>query len=130
MFITFHVSPIKGLDSIFDDCGYILCSMDNPAIRVSNELRLNFMDVGEDHPYAFKIEDAEAIIACSDDLIKKGITEFYVCCDAGESRSPAIAAALMESYGCDAESIWNDHSYRPNMHVYKVMKDALKKQII
>lgn len=126
MSIHFNISPIRGLDTIFDDCGYIFCSMEISKIRGENVLSLSFMDVDENHPYAFKSEDANAIIDFVSSSVNRGIKEFYVCCDAGESRSPAIVAALTEAYGFHSENIWNNCNYRPNMHVYRVMKESLQ----
>lgn len=130
MSIHFNICPVKGLDCIFKDCGYIICGAEGFEMCGENTLTLNFMDVGKNHPCAFKVEDANAIIDFVNDSIKINISEFYICCDAGESRSPAIVAALLEAYNQDSGCIWNDNTYHPNMHVYEVMKEALKSREI
>lgn len=129
MTIHFNISPIKGLDFIFDDCAYIICSMEDCNIGGPNVLSVNFMDANENHPYAFDLEDANAIIDFVNEAIERNISEFYICCDAGESRSPAIAAALLEAYNQDSDYIWNDNAYHPNKYVYKLMKEAVKRKI-
>ena len=52
-------------------------------------------------------------------------TELYVCCDSGESRSAAVAAALYRSCGMDEMVIWRNPHYHPNEVVYRRMCDAL-----
>lgn len=51
--------------------------------------------------------------------------EIYVCCDAGQSRSPAIAAALRRYFGQDELAIWRDPAYHPNALCYRRMCQAL-----
>lgn len=43
----------------------------------------------------------------------------YVCCDSGESRSTAVAAALLRRFGKKDMEIWKNPSYHPNLLVYK-----------
>ncbi|MBR1969083.1 MAG: hypothetical protein IKA17_01875 [Clostridia bacterium] len=43
----------------------------------------------------------------------------YVCCDSGESRSTAMAAAIMRYYGKSDKEIWTNPHYHPNLLVYK-----------
>ena len=53
-------------------------------------------------------------------------TTLYVCCDSGESRSAAIAAALRRRLGLDEMQIWQNPHYHPNTLVYKRMCAALE----
>jgi len=46
------------------------------------------------------------------------IDTLYCCCDAGESRSPAVAAAVMRYLGMDDLPIWRNPHYHPNMLVF------------
>lgn len=78
MSIHFIISPIRGLDFIFDDCAYIICSMEDPNISGLNVLVLNFLDVGDNHPYSFNAEDANAIINFVNDAIKRNISDIYM----------------------------------------------------
>lgn len=53
-------------------------------------------------------------------LEKEGDFErLYVCCDSGESRSTAMAAAIMRYYGKSDKEIWTNPYYHPNTLVYK-----------
>lgn len=45
-----------------------------------------------------------------------------VHCEAGMSRSPAVAAALCKVMGGDERRFWRE--YQPNMHVYRLMIEA------
>ena len=53
------------------------------------------------------------------------IDTLYCCCDAGESRSPAVAAAVCHYFGMDDAYIWKNPHYHPNMLVFARMMDAL-----
>ncbi len=46
-------------------------------------------------------------------------TDLIICaCNAGESRSPALCAALCEYFGEDSSWIWDSPHYHPNIHVF------------
>ena len=51
--------------------------------------------------------------------------QLYVCCDSGESRSTAIAAALYRSLVMDEMAIWENPHFHPNTLVYKRLCVAL-----
>lgn len=40
-------------------------------------------------------------------------------CDAGYSRSPAVAAAIAKAFGVDDEEYFSGGRYCPNRHVYR-----------
>ena len=52
-------------------------------------------------------------------------TTLYICCDSGESRSAAIAAALYRRFDMDEMLIWQNPHYHPNTLVYKRMCSML-----
>lgn len=52
------------------------------------------------------------------------VYQVIVHCDAGYSRSPAVAAALTKSLGLDDSSFFG-HGYCPNMHVYRLVLNEL-----
>ena len=52
------------------------------------------------------------------------VSQLIVHCDAGYSRSPAVAAALTKALGLDDSSYFG-HSYCPNMHVYRLVLNEL-----
>ena len=57
--------------------------------------------------------------------IQPDIEVLYVCCDSGESRSSAIAAAITRFYGKDDMYIWADPHFHPNPLVYKLLCEEL-----
>lgn len=88
-------------------------------------LFLNFADViCSTDPSAFSKTTAERIA----EYIKGLPTELdslFICCDSGESRSTAIAAAIMRYNGFQEMDIWTNPHYHPNRLVYKLLCDAL-----
>lgn len=53
-------------------------------------------------------------------------TEIIVCaCNAGESRSAALCAALCEYYNVDSSWIWDSPHFHPNMLVFDMFTQAL-----
>ena len=50
--------------------------------------------------------------------------DLFVCCDAGESRSAAIAAALKVAQGESDAEIWNSPEYHPNPLVYRTCRET------
>lgn len=48
----------------------------------------------------------------------------FVCCDSGESRSSAMAAAIMRYNGFDDMAIWKNPHYHPNPLVYRMLCNA------
>lgn len=66
---------------------------------------------------AYKISEfVKSLPECTDTL--------FVCCDSGESRSSAMAAAIMRYNGLDDIVIWNNPHYHPNPLVYKKLCNA------
>ena len=52
----------------------------------------------------------------------KSVETIYVCCDAGISRSPAVAKFILEYFNKD--SLWiNNHFYHYNKELYKRLKE-------
>ena len=49
------------------------------------------------------------------------IQQIIVHCDAGYSRSPAVAAAIAKAFGVDDEEYFSGGRYCPNRHVYRTM---------
>ena len=94
---------------------YILCCSDsNMSVPESDHiLLLHFQDIIDDKRVeAFSSEQAEQIVhfwkqICDNEQIEC----VFVCCDAGMSRSPAIAAALMRELGQNDDCIWSDAEY-------------------
>ena len=51
--------------------------------------------------------------------IGKDVTDLYVICSKGGSRSPAIAAAVLKMSGRSDKKVWQNPYYVPNILVYK-----------
>lgn len=69
---------------------------------------------------------ARKIASYYDDISEDEDVELlYVVCDAGQSRSPSVAACLLKLEGQDdKKSIWANPQYNPNPYVYKTMSLA------
>ena len=53
-------------------------------------------------------------------------TDVIICaCNAGESRSAALCAALCEYYGVNSGWIWDSPHYHPNMYVFDLFTQEL-----
>ena len=85
----------------------------------SNVCITHFADTEEKtHPYAISGNDVRDIDAF---LAQNSGNELLVACDAGFSRSPAVAAAILSVYGREDDWIWKSSKYRPNVLVYKTI---------
>ena len=125
---TIHILAVKAVDhETFDlppeQNAVIVCTEhDNPYIRgclPENVLVIDFPDVrGERYPGAFGREHARKIVhfLCG---LSDCVTDVYVCCEKGESRSPAVAAALLMASGRSDAAVWNNPYYAPNPLVYR-----------
>ncbi|MBQ5591272.1 MAG: hypothetical protein IIU65_06295 [Clostridia bacterium] len=90
-----------------------------------NTLCIHFDDItDEKNPKAFNLAIADKIA----DFVKrlpKELDSLFVCCDSGESRSSAFAAAISRYNGLDEISIWKNPHYHPNPLVYRLLSNAL-----
>lgn len=118
------ISPIRAVlgDLADTTADFILCSADPDICRRqgNNVLAFHFMDTEEeDHPLRFMDEHACRIAAflSRNDANK----DLFVCCDSGESRSSAIAAAISLAIGKNDFSIWSSAEYHPNRLVFSIM---------
>lgn len=72
---------------------------------------------------------ARAIIEFYQEVEKQKITELLVHCEAGWSRSPAVAGALSKIFLGDDSLFFQNYS--PNMHVYRlIINEAVKMDLI
>jgi predicted protein tyrosine phosphatase len=56
---------------------------------------------------------------------KDRVEQIIVHCDAGYSRSPAVAAALAKALDMSDEVYFSSGQYCPNRHVYRMMMNEL-----
>ena len=57
--------------------------------------------------------------------LPESVTDLYICCSEGASRSPAIAAAVLKASGRSDCAVWKNPFYAPNRLVYRKMCAAL-----
>ena len=92
---------------------------------ISYKLILPFPDVETaDYPGAFNGAHAREIIKFIRNL-PDCVTELYVCCSKGGSRSTALAAAILKASGRKDSDVWKNPFYVPNKLVYKRMCNEL-----
>ena len=83
-----------------------------------NKLMMGFLDVEDPRVSgAFQYIHAEAIIRYINRLPDE-VTDLYVCCSKGQSRSAAVAAALLRMSGRSDDPVWLNPYYNPNTLVY------------
>lgn len=83
-------------------------------------LQLNFYDTDDDYPGNFTVKQARQIL----DFVKKydkQVNMIMCQCDAGISRSSAVAAALSKIYNGFDDHIFNCKYFLPNRLVYKTL---------
>lgn len=94
-------------------------------INFGYKLCLNFADVTITTGFsAFSMDIAEKTAVYIKELPEK-LDTLLVCCDSGESRSTAMAAAIMRFRGMDEIRIWKNPHYHPNTLVYSLLCEAL-----
>lgn len=130
--IHIHISPIKEfylrVTEMRDPSkvAAVLCTtsnLDTVKIEGIQYLHVPFADVtSEARPDAFKIEQAVQIRSFLDDVHEA--TDLYFCCDSGESRSAALAAAWMHYSNQDEMRIWKNTKFHPNELVYYLQSVA------
>lgn len=130
--MTIQIWPIKRLYQILadrntDKCGAIISSaskIDTAKLYGFSYVFRQYEDLDYECPgRSFSLEDAKAFADYA-----KGLTDvdtLYCCCDAGESRSPAVAAAVMRYFGLDDMLVWKNPHYHPNMLVFETQANAL-----
>jgi predicted protein tyrosine phosphatase len=84
-------------------------------------LRIGFFDIDGNYPASFgrmTIDDAELIA----DVVARNLDKHIIVhCDAGQSRSAGIAAALSKYYNDTDDMFFNNPRYVPNMFCYRLM---------
>lgn len=106
----------------------ILCSSypinQEKVKQIPHAICLSFDDiVDETRDRAFDLDKAEHI-RCFLETLDPSVQALYICCDSGESRSAAIAAAIMRHFGMNENCVWENPHYHPNPLVYRLMCKA------
>ena len=84
----------------------------------------DYMDFDYESPRSFTELQASRFAEFIKSM-KHNVTDLFVCCDAGESRSPAIAAAIHRWLRQDDHHIWCNPRYHPNALCFMRMAEAL-----
>ena len=133
-----HICPIK---SLYSELEKNLPDRKTIAILISTEdvkhSNLRFLDAcckisavdteTENNPFSFNRELGEKVKMFLDK--ENDFGRLYICCDSGESRSTAMAAAVMKYYGKMDREIWTNPHYHPNLLVYKVQMEVFGRKI-
>lgn len=103
-----HICPVKGIpwEKIYgnENSALVICSTTSSSchddkISAKRLCTVEFADV-EDSSLPLSVREEQAV-RIRDFIIqlKPEVSDLYVCCDSGESRSPAIAAAILKAAG-------------------------------
>ncbi len=130
MDLYMKICPIKQLYTILKTqdpaaCAAIICCEDADPGKLQGirYVHAGFSDVGEGSSNAITRKEARKIAAFVDALPDQ-VERLYICCQAGQSRSPAVGASILLYFQQDdMELIWKKAKYQPNLYVFKTMCD-------
>jgi len=98
-----------------------------PAERV---LRLCFDDAEDSRFWQNLMTEEQADAICAFVLrYGREIDWLVIHCSAGVSRSPAVAAGILGGLRQDESEIWDNPDYRPNMFVYRLVREAFDRGV-
>lgn len=130
-----HICPVRKFYQFLGEAescagiAAILCSSYDFPAGALEKVRLkqlwHFADTQDPRrPDAFSPETA-ASIAAFVRALPSDCTALYLCCDSGESRSSALAAAILRSSHKDEMAVWKNPHYHPNPLVFSTQCAAL-----
>ena len=131
---TIEIHPLKWLYYNLENddrpcCAIIASSYDvrvDKLIRLKSKLILSFNDIVDcSNVSSFNKSIAGEIHSYINNL-QPDIEVLHVCCDSGESRSSAIAAAITRFYDEDDLKVWSNPHYHPNPLVYKLLCEEFR----
>lgn len=133
------IKPRKDIDKDEWDGAIIFIEESTIALNVDfieNKLILNVLDVEDSNAYgAFSDEDALKVKHFIDSLLdtkkESEMIEILCSCEAGMSRSTAVAASLLlylNGPDKDIEPIWDNHRFHPNRLIFKKLNAILDPQ--
>ena len=124
---TIHILPIVAINADTFELplsknALINCSeKETPTTLIPHVLDLFFQDTTEPNdPNSFNQAHAKAIIDFLETLPNE-VSDLYICCSQGYSRSPAIAAAVLRMSGHSDDDVWHNPYYSPNSLVYSLL---------
>lgn len=121
---------IISISSTDDKLPHIMDEADNENIRHIEYLQFDDIDTAENVHGLIPMsdEDAGRIVNAFLQYVD-GVSQIIVHCDAGYSRSPAVAAALAKALRESDEEFFR-HDYCINNHVYTTLLKQLSEQKI
>lgn len=121
---------IISISSTDDKLPHIMDEADNENIRHIEYLQFDDIDTAENIHGLIPMsdEDAGRIVNAFLQYVD-GVSQIIVHCDAGYSRSPAVAAALTKALGKSDEEFFG-HDYCINKHVYTTFLKQLSERKI
>lgn len=123
------IYPIKRLYYLLkegnaEDCAAVISSsaeVDAERLTGVSYVFRQYEDIDTEIPgRSFSEEDAKCVLSFLQ-MLDQRIGTVYCCCDAGRSRSPAVAAAICRYYGLEDLHIWQNPQYHPNMLVFDTL---------
>ena len=135
--MTIQICPIKRLYQILakehpGKSGAIISSaleIDAEKIRNIPYMFRQYDDLDYECPGRSFSQHHAAAFAEFITSMEADVDTLYCCCDAGESRSPAVAAAAMRYFGMDDMPVWRNPRYHPNMFVFAMLTEALGQSV-
>lgn len=98
----------------------------NSGNGIVNVLRLQFEDVCGNSPNAITENDAQRIVEFVDKYVDN-VDKVIVHCEAGQSRSAGVAAAILKYFTGDDTQIYDNPQYTPNSTCYTKVLQAFFK---
>ncbi len=127
-----QIMPVKMLYSVAQDADLTGCAallVSSWEVRrelletIPHVLILSFDDiVAGERAFTPALADQIALFL---EVLPEDVDTLFVCCDSGQSRSAAMAAAIRRAYDLQEMKVWRDPRYRPNALVYSTLCDAL-----
>lgn len=126
--LAIHILPVSAvkpdiLDTKPQNTALIVCSEEACLFTnlFSESLIIPFADTRDKHGLGSITSDQAKNIVAFAKKIHFSVTDLYICCSEGVSRSPAVAAVLLRMSGRSDKAVWNNPFYSPNPLVYQII---------
>ena len=131
--MNLHIMPIKNFLKLNitsnRSAAIISTSLDIDKTKIACPYALaEYMDFDYESPRSFSVKQSYVFAAFLKQL-DQNTKDLYICCDAVESRSPAIAAAIHRWLAQSDNYIWESVKYHPNILCFCRMLESLNLSI-
>lgn len=130
---TLHILPVSAVNAEAFDLpdeknALIVCTAQTnkyiDSFPSENKLIISFPDISDSsRPGTFSNVHARVVISFVKGL-SCNVSDIYICCSQGSSRSTAVAAALLKMSGRSDAPVWRNPYYNPNPLVYRLLCKA------